>query len=149
MTRTFSAEDLSEETNLSVERLAWLMRIGILKPPEPGRFSPGDRFRAKLIAALLAPGFTEDQIEWWASEGNLDLDHVDNYIVVEPAPRSDRTFGEFLASAGTGASLLPTVYKVLGLPEPDRSSRIGTDEGGAARAIPRGVETTWWPRSTR
>ena len=85
----------------------------MLKPPEPGRFSPGDAFRTKLIAALLAAGFTQDQIQWWASEGHLDLDHVDHYIVVEPARRSDRTFGEFLAGAGARASLLPSVLTAV------------------------------------
>ena len=113
MTRTFSPQELSDDTGVSVDRLNWLTGIGMLKPPEPGRFSPGDAFRTKLIAALLAAGFTQDQIEWWASEGHLDLDHVVHYIVVEPARRSDRTFGEFLAGAGARASLLPSVLTAV------------------------------------
>jgi len=128
VTRTYSPEELSEETGVSIDRLQWLTSIGILKPPEPGRFSPGDAFRAKLIAALLAAGFRREQIEWGAADGTLDLGHLDHYLVVEPAPRSERTFAEFLASAGPRAGLLPGILKVLGLPEPDPSSRIGSDE---------------------
>ena len=53
---------------------------------------------------------------------------VDEYQVVEPGPRSNGTFAEFMASAGPRASLLPAVYAALGLPEPDPSSPIRTDE---------------------
>jgi len=128
VTRTFSAEELAAETGVSVDRLNWFTSIGILKPREPGRFRPGDGFRAKMIAALLDAGFTREQIEWGASEGSLNLDHVDNYVLLEPVPLSDRTFAEFSASLGPRGSLLPAVYKVLGLPEPDPSSPISRNE---------------------
>jgi adenylate cyclase len=127
--RTFSAEELAAETGVSVDRLNWLTSIGILKPREPGRFRPGDGFRAKMIAALLDAGFTREQVEWGASEGSLNLDHVDQYVLLEPVPLSDRTFAEFSATLGPRGSLLvPAVYKVLGLPEPDPSSPISRNE---------------------
>ena len=43
-----------------------------------------------MIAALLDAGFTREQIEWGASEGSLNLDHVDHYVLLEPVPLSDR-----------------------------------------------------------
>jgi adenylate cyclase len=82
-----------------------------------------------MIGAILEAGFTPEQIEWAAAQGSLNLEHVDNYVLVEPAPRSPRTFTELVASLGeaTGASL-PALYQALGLPEPDPTSSIDTNE---------------------
>ena len=128
MTRTFSARELATEAGVSPERIDWLVGIGILKPREPGIFRFGDVFRVKLVSALLEGGFTSEQVAWAVSEGHLNLDRVDEYQLVEPGPWSSRTFAEFMATAGPRASLLPAVYAALGLPEPDPSSPIHTDE---------------------
>jgi adenylate cyclase len=128
MTRTFSEEDLAGETRVSLDLIGWMVRIGLLTPGEQGTFRFGDVFRVKLVAALLEGGFTPQQLEWAVSEGHLNLDRVDEYQVVEPGPRSGRTFAEFMAAAGPRASLLPAVYAALGLPQPDPSSPIHTDE---------------------
>jgi adenylate cyclase len=128
MTRSLSREELAGEAGASLERLEWMESIGILKPRDPGPFRFGDIFRVKLVSALLEGGFTSEQVEWVVSEGHLNLDRVDEYQVVEPGPRSTRTFAEFLATAGPRALLLPAVYAALGLPEPDPSSPIHIDE---------------------
>lgn len=127
MKRTLSAEELAGETGLSIDQLDWLTRIGILRPPEPGRYSPGDGIRAKMLAALLEAGFTQEQIERATSENKFNIHHVDKYVLVEPAPRY-RTFSEFSASIGASAPLLPGIYHVLGLPEPDPDSMIDVME---------------------
>jgi adenylate cyclase len=126
--RTFTADELAGEAGVSPDRIEWLVSIGILKRREPGSFRFGDVFRVKLVAALLKGGFTSEQVEWAVSEGHLKLDGVDEYQLVEPGPRSRRTFAEFMATAGPRASLLPSVYAALGLPPPDHSSAIHTDE---------------------
>lgn len=128
MTRTFSAEELAGEAGVSSDRIEWLQGIGILKPREPGNFRFGDVFRVKLVAALLEGGFTSEQVEWAVSEGHLNLDRVHEYQLVEPGPLSKRTFAQFMATAGPRASLLPVVFASLGLPQPDPSSPIHTDE---------------------
>jgi adenylate cyclase len=126
--RTFSTEELAGEADVLPDRIEWLVGIGILKPREPGTFRFGDVFRVKMVSALLEGGFTSKQVEWAVSEGHLNLDRVDEYQVVEPGPRSNRTFAEFMASAGPRVSLLPAVYAALGLPEPDPSAPIRTDD---------------------
>jgi adenylate cyclase len=126
--RTFSAEELAAEAGFPVDRIEWLVRLGILKQREPGPFRFGDVFRVKLVAALLKGGFTTEQVEWAVSEGHLDLARVDEYQVIEPGPRSTRTFAEFMDALGPRASLLPAVYAALELPAPDPSSRLTTDE---------------------
>jgi adenylate cyclase len=125
---TFSADELAEEAGVSPERIGWLVSIGILKPRERGIFRFGDVFRVKLVAGLLAGGFSSGQVEWAVSEGHLNLDRVDEYQLVEPGPRSKQTFAGFMATGGPRASLLPAVYAVLGLPQPDPSRPLHTDE---------------------
>ena len=67
-------------------------------------------------------------MEWVVSEGHLNLHRVDEYQLVDPGPRSKRSFAEFMATAGPRASLLPVIYAALGLPEPDSSKPIHTGE---------------------
>src|ERR671919_1079736 len=117
--KTLTAEELAAEAGVPVDRIEWMVHLGILDPREPGPFRFGDVFRVKLVAALLDGGFTSEQVEWAVTEGHLNLDRVDEYQLVEPGPRSERTFAEFMATAGARASLLPAVYAALGLPEPD------------------------------
>jgi adenylate cyclase len=128
MTRTFSPRELAAEAGVTPDLIDWLVGIGVLKPREPGPFRFGDVFRVKLVSALLDGGFTSEQVEWAVAEGHLNLDRVDEYQLVEPGPRSERTFAEFMATAGPRASLLPAVYAALGLPEPDPSSPLPVDE---------------------
>ena len=128
MTRTFSEDELVGETGVSREHIAWMTDIGILKPDRPGIFRFGDVFRVKLVGALLKGGFTSKQVEWARSEGHLNLDRADEYMLAEPGPRSERTFAEFMSTAGPRAFLLPAVYSALGLPGPDPSLSIYTDE---------------------
>jgi adenylate cyclase len=128
VSRTLTAGELAGEAGVSPERIEWLQSIGILTSPEPESFRFGDVFRVKLVNALLEGGFTSEQVEWAVSEGHLNLDRVDEYQVMEPGPRSERTFAQFMASAGPRAPLLPAVYASLGLPRPDLSAPIHIDE---------------------
>ena len=127
-TRHLSAEELANETGAPRARLQWMTEIGILKPPHPGEFRSGDVLRVKLVSGLLEAGFTTQQIEWAVNEGHLNLDRVDEYQVVERGPRSTRPFADFISTAGPQGSLLPSVYSALGLPQPDPSQPISTDE---------------------
>jgi adenylate cyclase len=128
VSRTFSLEELAREAGVTPDRIDWLVGIGVLKPREPATFRFSDVFRVKLVSALLEGGFTPEQIEWTVSEGHLNLDRADEYQLVEPGPRSARTFAEFMATAGARGSVLPSVYTALGLPNPDPSSPIPADE---------------------
>ena len=124
MSESLFAQELSDETGMPVERLEWLAGIGILKPDEPGRFRPGDALRVKMIEALLDAGFTQEQIEWAAGHDALNLDHVDHYLLVGPTKKSTRSFAEFSEEMAARSTLLPAVYKTLGLPEPDPAAPI-------------------------
>ena len=90
--RTCTAAYLVEETGVTFAEVKWLTMIGVLHPSSPDRFGPGDVSRVKMIAAILDAGFTTEQVSGVVAEGKLDLDHVDNDVVVDPSPRSDRTF---------------------------------------------------------
>jgi adenylate cyclase len=128
VTGIFSKDELVGQTGVSCERIDWMTDIGILKPDRRGIFRFGDVFRVKLVDALLNGGFTSRHVEWAVSEGHLNLDLADEYLPVEPRLRSERTFAEFMSTGGPRASLLPAVYAALGLPGPDPSLPIYTDE---------------------
>jgi adenylate cyclase len=124
VTAFLSPEEIASEARVPRERVDWLTEIGILKPREPGRYRYGDVFRAKLIAAMLEAGFTTEQIERATAGGQLNLDHIDQYYPEDPGVLSERTFAEFLRTAGPRASSLPAVFEVLGVPQPDASSPL-------------------------
>ena len=81
-----------------------------------------------MVSALMDSGTTAETIEHAAAEGLLSFQRLDEYSPYEPGPRSDRTFAEFQADAGPGAEMLPAVYEVLGLPQPDPAAPIHADE---------------------
>jgi adenylate cyclase len=124
-----SAAELAEESAETPARLEWLEQIGILRPAEPDRYVPGDAFRARMVGALLDAGFTPDEVGWAASEGALDLSHIDAYPLTEGSEPSTRSFEEFADSEGVSTeSTLPELYRVLGLPEPASGSNLRRDE---------------------
>jgi adenylate cyclase len=133
--RTFSAEELSAETGISVDRIRWLVTIGIIHPREPGRFTPGDGFRAKMMDALLESGISPEQLEAAARIGSLDLRHIDDYILVEPSSRSDWTFGDFISGVGDRGALIPAIYQVLGIPQPDLLAHLPMAEEELVREL--------------
>ena len=128
MTRTLSARELADETGVTPERVEWLTAIGILKPAGPDTFRFSDVFRVKMVLALLEGGFSEGLIERATAEGHLNLDESGEYLPHDPGPRSERTFAQFVSSAGPRAALLPALFEVLGLPEPDPSEPIHVHE---------------------
>lgn len=128
MTRTYSAKEIAADAGVPDSRVTWLTSIGLLAPDERGDFTFGAVFAVRLVSALLDAGTPEAIIERTAAEGWLNFDGIDDRLPNDPGPRSRRTFAEFQAEAGPRASLLPAVYEVLGLPEPDPSGPIHRDE---------------------
>lgn len=128
MARTYSAREIAADAGVPESRLMWLTSIGLLAPDERGDFTFGAVFVVKLVSALLDSGLPEAIIELAAAEGWLNFEGIEDRLPNDPGIRSSRTFAEFQASAGPRASLLPAVYEVLGLPEPDPSVPIHRDE---------------------
>jgi adenylate cyclase len=128
MARTFTAQELSEDTRVPAERIRWFVDIGLIDRRDPERFTAGDGFRAKMVDALLESGVLPDQIETAVRTGALSLRHVDAYILHEPGPRSGRTFGEFVAASGPRGAQLAGIYQVLGIPTPRDDDHLPLDE---------------------
>lgn len=125
---TYSAAEIAAEAACAEGRVRWLAEIGLLTPDEHGRFTFGAVLAVKMASALVESGITAETIEHAAAERLLSFQRTDEYLPYEPGPRSDRTFAEFQADAGPRAELLPAVYEVLGLPNPDPSAPIHVDE---------------------
>ncbi|MGH2539388.1 MAG: adenylate/guanylate cyclase domain-containing protein [Actinomycetota bacterium] len=128
MPRTYSAAELAVEAECAEDRVRWLAEIGLLTPDENGRFTFGAVLAVKMTAALMESGITAETVEHAAAEGLLSFQRTDEYLPYEPGPRSDRTFAEFQADAGSRAEQLPAVYEVMGLAKPDSSAPIHVDE---------------------
>jgi adenylate cyclase len=127
-TRSLSADEVAAEAGIPREAIDWMTATGGLIPSPPGSYRVGDVFRAKLIGALLDAGFDRETLSVALEEGSLNLQHVDEYLAFPPGPRSSRPFSEFCRDLGPRGALVPDLYQVLGLPEPNPSSPIGVDE---------------------
>jgi adenylate cyclase len=128
VSRTYSAAEAAAEAACPEDRIRWMTGVGLITPDEHGRFTFGDVLAVKMASALLDGGVPVESIERAATEGLLSFQRTDEFLPHEPGPRSERTFAAFQADAGLRARLLPAVYEVLGLPEPDPSAQIHLDE---------------------
>jgi class 3 adenylate cyclase len=126
--RFYSAAEIAAEAGCEEDRVRWLAEIGLITPDGQRRFTFGAVLAVKMVSALIDSGTSAETIEHAAEEGLLSFQRTDEYLPYEPGPRSDRTFAEFQEGAGPRAELLPAVYEVLGLPKPDPSAPIHTDE---------------------
>jgi class 3 adenylate cyclase len=126
--RTYSAAEIAVQVGCSERQVRWLAGLGLLTADERGEFTHGSVLAVKMVSALLESGVTAETIEHAAAEGMLSFRRLDEYLPYEPGPRSDRSFTEFQAAAGPRAELLPAVYEVLGLAQPDPSAPIHVDE---------------------
>jgi len=126
--RYYSAAEIAAEAACTEDRVRWLVEIGLLSPDEHGRLTFGAVLAVKMVSALMDTGTSAETIEHAAAEGLLSFQRTDEYLPYAPGPRSERSFAEFQAAAGPRAELLPAVYEVLGLPKPDPSAPIHTDE---------------------
>jgi class 3 adenylate cyclase len=125
---TYSAAGIAVEATCEEDQVKWLAEIGLLTPDEHSRFTYGAVLAVKMVSALMDSGITAETIEHAAAEGLLSFQRLDEFLPYEPGPRSGRPFAEFQADAGPRAELLSAVYEVLGLPKPDPSAPIHTDE---------------------
>ncbi len=128
MPNTYSAAEIAVEAGCEEGRVRWLVEIGLLSPDEHGRLTYGSVLAVKMVSALMESGISTETIRHAAAEGLLSFQRLGEYLPYEPGPRSDRTFARFQAEAGPRADLLPAIYEVLGLPEPDPSAPIHVDE---------------------
>ena len=54
--RTLTAEELAAEAGVPVDRIEWMVHLGILDPREPGPFRFGDVFRASFLGRAAWDG---------------------------------------------------------------------------------------------
>lgn len=127
MTRRLTADEVAAEAGTTREAVQWMTRIGVLTPEGPDGYRVGDVFRAELVGALAA-GFDRETVEDAVARGSLNLEHVDRYVPLDPGPRAGRPFAEFCRDLGQLGAVVPMLYEVLGLPEPNPSSPISADE---------------------
>jgi adenylate cyclase len=135
VTGTLSLEELSSRTGVPSERIEWLTEIGLIVPAEPGRFVPGDGFRARMVDALVRGGVSRELIELAVRQHSLDLSHVDNYMLVDAQEQSERSFEEFVHAIGDRGASVASLYPILGLAEPDPDAHLPVIEEELLREL--------------
>jgi adenylate cyclase len=126
--RTYRADEIASEAGSSEDLVRWMTELGVIAPDEHGRFTFGAVLTTKMVSALLESGLPAETLERAVEGGFLSFQRTDEYLPYRPGPRSERTFAQFQADLGPGAELLPAVYEVLGVPQPDPGSSIHVDE---------------------
>jgi hypothetical protein len=84
-------QDLATRAGTTVERLAELIAIGIIRPGAGGSepFSEADALRVQLVEHLAESGIPPTSVAAAIERGALSLSFLDN--LPGPAPRAERT----------------------------------------------------------
>jgi class 3 adenylate cyclase len=124
---TLSSIELASEVGVEVAVVESLVASGALRQVEPGRHERADIARLAVVRRLDEAGIPLDVVTSAIETRFSTLDFIGRYFL-DPGPLSTRTYGEFAASLGPQAGLLPAVYAAFGLPEPHRTKPIRTSE---------------------
>ena len=74
---TYSRTEAANRAGLNVELLGRMVELGILKPTEGDRFSPGDARRAEMVKSLEKAGIPMEGLAAAIRGGTLSLDFFD------------------------------------------------------------------------
>jgi class 3 adenylate cyclase len=137
---TLSSAELAAEVGVEVAVVEALVASGAIRQVAPGRHERADIARLAVVRRLDEAGIPLEVVTSAIETRFSTLDFIGRYFM-DPGPLSTRTYGEFAASLGEQASVLPAVYAAFGLPEPHVTKPIRTSE---ERIIVRFLEA-WAP----
>ncbi len=125
---------LAAEAGVTPAQVSRLVEAGILQPGPAGEFVWHDVYRVRMVESYLAAGIGLDSIEETLRRGMVSFDYIDQYFL-EPGALSGRTYGQFAVTLGDRRRHLGRLYETLGLPEPDVSRPMRTDEEEILREL--------------
>lgn len=135
-----SAEQLADETDTTVERVAAMVEAGILRPGADGAFRHGDIQRVLVAGAMEEAGLTLEMLQRGIELGIVSFEQTDE-IYPDPGPRSPRTVAGLAKEIGVSTDLLLRVITALGLPRPDPDTHLHLPD----EAQLRGFFSAWQP----
>jgi hypothetical protein len=124
---TLTRDELAAETGADVGLLDQLVRRGVLRPDERGRFSSGDVIRVEAVRSFLVAGVTLGHNQVALESGQVTLEFLDRFYP-EPAPRSTASLRKLASTLGVPLELLSSCYLAAGLPEPPPDQPLREDE---------------------
>ena len=129
-----SAADLARRSASSLERIDQLVRIGVLRPDDRGRFAPADAQRVQVAAAYERGGIEFEHLGNAIRDGYLSFDFIDR-IYPEASPVTGRTVGHLMAELGTAGELVPDLLLAMGLAQPTPEKPLTEVDDSAIRAF--------------
>jgi adenylate cyclase len=125
---SYSREDAAERAGVEPAYLARLADLGILSPPEPDRFGPGDVRRVLLARSLEDAGIPLDAVADANRRGALTLDFLDAASYERFAALAPETFRQVSDRTGIPLELLTVIREAIGMAEPSPDDRLREDE---------------------
>jgi hypothetical protein len=136
--RALTLAVLADEADAPLDLVEWLVELGQLRPLPDGRFDARDGAILSTVQALLASGIERDDLAWAIEGAGAGLTSVGR-MFSDPPARSERTYGEVVASLGPAGARLASIYAALGLTEPSPTARLRVDE----EAVVTGFAEIW------
>jgi adenylate cyclase len=131
----YDLAEAAERSGMGVEALAELVDLGIIRPHDARRFTPGDLRRAALIASLVASGVPLEGLAGAIRDGAINFDFLDAPAFERFSSHSLRTFAEMAHESGAPVELLMFVREASGSVPPRPDDRMRDDELPFARWI--------------
>jgi class 3 adenylate cyclase len=124
----FTRDQAAARAGVSVERLAELVELGIIKHSSNDPFSVGDVRRARVAEMLIEAGLPLDALAEGFRSGLLTLDFLDSPEYARFPQLSEQTFGEVSQRTGVPFSLLAVIRETGGFGSPSENDLMREDE---------------------
>jgi adenylate cyclase len=129
---TYTRAEAADRAGVGVDLLNRLVELGILKPGEDDRFTPGDARRAELAQSLEKAGISLEGLAAAIRGGTLALDFLDAPVYERFSLLSDVTFQQLSERTGVPLNLLTLIREVTGSAAPDPDDLVREEEMAVA-----------------
>jgi adenylate cyclase len=124
----FTREEAAVRAGVTIDRLAELLALEIIKPRSSDELSVGDVRRARIVETLIEAGLPLDAMAEGFRRGVLTLDFVDGVEYDRFPQLSRETFGEVSERTGVPFSLLAVIRETGGFGSPAIHDLMREDE---------------------
>jgi class 3 adenylate cyclase len=122
-----SRDELAIRLGIDATRVDELADRDVIERDAHGSFDPGDVHRVRLLKAFEGAGVPLDALVAADRAGTISLRYYDR-LHPSPTVLSGRTYGEFAATIGDGASHLSRLFAAFGIAEPGPDARLGIED---------------------
>jgi adenylate cyclase len=124
----YPREEAAERAGVEPSYLDRLVDVGILRPEDPGHWSPADVRRALMSRSLDAAGIPLDEVAAGIRSGALSLAFLDALGYERFAALAEETFQQVSDRTGIPFELLAVIREAIGMAPPSPEDRLREDE---------------------